>query len=968
MWAAAGIRQPIVPVQISLTAHSAPKIIIYFTDNKPPSSHLRRRSPPQRRFRVWSADKQQLPPLQSPEQPDDEATSLQEKDNSGVDLGWLPAFPHVLVASMSNFLFGYHIGVMNGPIVSIARELGFEGNSFLEGLVVSIFIASAFIGSISCGSLVDKLGCRRTFQVITIPLILGAIVSAQAHSLDEILWGRFLVGLGIGVNTVLVPIYISERGCSWSASSASAAGGGSAVTGILCLGVSALCSPLAALAGPGCLLQPPAAPSCDLPLGLKQRRNKPKAPNGQRRRNIDGKGHTRSPTTKDCMRHQGAAGSSQEDARISRRLQEAPRISKRLQEALRGCRKLQEYPGGSRKLQETAGSHVQPPLTPGFRLTTSLLPLLKVAPTKYRGSLGTLCQIGTCLGIIASLFLGIPSENDPHWWRTILYIASVPGFILSLGKVEDAKEVISNLWGQSEVNKALEEFQSVIRNDGGDLESTWLELLEQPHSRGCIKSQISVLAAAAFIGGALFVLQQFAGINGVLYFSSLTFQDVGITNGALASLYVGITNFAGALCALYLMDKQGRKRLLMGSYFGMAISMFLIVYAISSPIDEELSHSLSILGTILYIFTFAIGAGPVTGLIIPEISSNRTRAKIMGFSFSVHWVCNFLVGLFFLELVEKLGVAPVYATFGGVSLLAATFAYYFTVETKGRSLEEIEIPITRPLQFRLEATRHGWGKKPIRRLGGMSDALSIAADLGFSVPPPPLQEEIQNLSTNGEKGDDLIRALRELTTVQRKIADLQVELQGRKEDKNVAHLTHDRIIARLQQPYSLDCIPVEAEFQKQFSELLMKAASDYGALTASVGDFQWSQNFKEPPSVWGEMLRPIPVALASCTRFFEAMSAMRESFSALQNLRVGHSSSSLTVTPAKDSSQRTLGNSECVTPPPWRNESSFDDIALRSLRGQEADDENSEVGDTHPVDSTSHRRLSWPPSVKKNGL
>ncbi|XP_062009385.1 AUGMIN subunit 2-like isoform X2 [Rosa rugosa] len=102
-------------------------------------------------------------------------------------------------------------------------------------------------------------------------------------------------------------------------------------------------------------------------------------------------------------------------------------------------------------------------------------------------------------------------------------------------------------------------------------------------------------------------------------------------------------------------------------------------------------------------------------------------------------------------------------------------------------------------------------------------------------------------------------------------------------------LNKDRIIARLQQPYSLNCIPVEAEYQKQFSELLMKAASDYGALTASVADFQWSQTFKEPPSVWGapaeevfkhfirdlyflqlmhEMLRPIPVALASCTRFF----------------------------------------------------------------------------------------------------
>ncbi|XP_006469625.1 probable plastidic glucose transporter 1 isoform X7 [Citrus sinensis] len=430
---------------------------------------------------------------------------------------------------MSNFLFGYHIGVMNGPIVSIAKELGFEGNPILEGLVVSIFIAGAFVGSISSGSLADKLGCRRTFQIDTIPLILGAIISAQAHSLDEMLWGRFLVGLGIGVNTVLVPIYISE-----------------------------------------------------------------------------------------------------------------------------------------------------------------------VAPTKYRGSLGTLCQVGTCLGIITSLFLGIPAEDDPHWWRTMLYIASLPGFILALGMqftvesprwlckggmLNDAKAVIANLWGESEINKAIEEFQLVIKKDGSDLDSQWSELLEEPHSR------------VALIGGALFLLQQFAGINGVLYFSSLTFQDVGITDGALASLLVGVTNFAGALCASYLMDKEGRQKLLIGSYLGMAISMLLVVGAISLPLDEDFSHNLSILGTLFYIFMFAIGAGPVTGLVIPEISSNRTRGKIMGFSFSVHWVCNFLVGLFFLDLVETFGVAPVYAGFGGVSLLSALFAYYFIVETKGRSLEEIEMSL-----------------------------------------------------------------------------------------------------------------------------------------------------------------------------------------------------------------------------------------------------------------------------------
>ncbi|XP_064957381.1 AUGMIN subunit 2-like isoform X1 [Musa acuminata AAA Group] len=286
----------------------------------------------------------------------------------------------------------------------------------------------------------------------------------------------------------------------------------------------------------------------------------------------------------------------------------------------------------------------------------------------------------------------------------------------------------------------------------------------------------------------------------------------------------------------------------------------------------------------------------------------------------------------------------------------------------------------------------GAGKKAPRRLGGMAEALAIASDLGFPIPPVQYfdpqelgffqRDDQQGLSNSiaADKGDDLIRVLRELTTVQRNIANLQVELQGRKDDKNVAHLTHvsemekkceslaritailkdviqnkDRIIARLQQPYSLDCIPVEAEYQKQFSELLLKAASDYGALTAAVGDFQWCQNFKESPTVWGEMLRPIPAALASCTRFFEAMSAMRDSFATLQQFRV--SNSSLPTTPSDSSG----GDSKYVTPPHWREGmTSSDDSMVDGWRQQNAEG--------HPMEATDdigQRRLSWPSPVKK---
>lgn len=133
----------------------------------------------------------------------------------------------------------------------------------------------------------------------------------------------------------------------------------------------------------------------------------------------------------------------------------------------------------------------------------------------------------------------------------------------------------------------------------------------------------------------------------------------------------------------------------------------------------------------------------------------------------------------------------------------------------------------------------------------------------------------------------------------------------------------------------------------------------------STNNFFWMGRLIFYSLMLKEMLRPIPVALASCTRYFEAMSAMRESLATLQHLRVA--SSSLPVTPAKDNS-RGINEPECVTPPPWRENRSSEDLLLGSQRRQEVESqgEDGEVGDSSRVDNLTQRRLSWPPSVKKS--
>ncbi|KVH89284.1 hypothetical protein Ccrd_008729, partial [Cynara cardunculus var. scolymus] len=199
-------------------------------------------------------------------------------------------------------------------------------------------------------------------------------------------------------------------------------------------------------------------------------------------------------------------------------------------------------------------------------------------------------------------------------------------------------------------------------------------------------------------------------------------------------------------------------------------------------------------------------------------------------------------------------------------------------------------------------------EKPTRQNGGMSDALSIAAHIGFPVLSPPSQED-KNVGhlTHVSEMEKKIETLARITAI----------LKGAIQNK-------DRIIARLQQPHLSNFIPVEAEYQKQFVELIMNAASDYGTLTTSVSDLQWAQNFKEPPSVWG--LRTYSSQLPS----------------------EYHSRITSPI------------DSECVSPCSSRTGLSSDDLDLRSVINQDVEKQQEEDDKYTDVDDINDIRLAWP--------
>jgi len=316
----------------------------------------------------------------------------------------------------------------------------------------------------------------------------------------------------------------------------------------------------------------------------------------------------------------------------------------------------------------------------------------EIAPAKNRGKLVATFQFNIVFGILIAylsnyLLQGVGGNNS---WRLMLGVVAIPALIYSILVFfvpESPRWLIVHKGDYNTARKILAVSDPVGVDEA--LEALRKSIGEEKHKEKLSAFFKRKYNFPIFLAVMIAFFNQMSGINAVIYFAPRVFELAGISKqGAfLQSVGVGLVNLVFTMLGLYLIDRLGRKILMLIGSIGYIISLVAVSAAFYS---NHVGAMMVPLLLFLFIASHAIGQGAVIWVLISEVFPNSVRAYGQSLGASTHWIMAAIITTLFPIWAVKIGPAPIFAFFAFMMVLQLLWVIFIMPETKGKSLEELE--------------------------------------------------------------------------------------------------------------------------------------------------------------------------------------------------------------------------------------------------------------------------------------
>ncbi|WP_317229807.1 sugar porter family MFS transporter [Clavibacter sp. MX14-G9D] len=353
--------------------------------------------------------------------------------------------------------------------------------------------------------------------------------------------------------------------------------------------------------------------------------------------------------------------------------------------------------------------------------------IAEISPKLLRGRLASLQQLAITLGIFTALLSdavfaeAAGGASEGFWfgleaWRWMLLVCAVPAivygvlafrlpesprYLVEKGRKDEAQEILASVWKQEDIDRASRDLERQIEED------------RVAKRTGTLRGNRFGLQGIVWIGIILSVFQQFVGINVIFYYSTTLWQAVGFdeSQSLLTSVITAVTNVAVTFIAIALVDRIGRRPILLSGSLAMAVSLAVMAVCFSQSSTEGGEVSLpqpfgviAIIAANVFVIGFGASWGPLVWVLLGEIFPNRIRAKALGVAAMAQWIANFAITVSFPAL-SAFSLPFTYGMYAAFAALSFVFVLMRIPETNGMSLEEAETLFVDKPRKRKDAAR-----------------------------------------------------------------------------------------------------------------------------------------------------------------------------------------------------------------------------------------------------------------------